>query len=134
MVGDTNSAARLLEDEEILWVLGEYGGAALNASIHACEFIVAKLSRLSDESIGPMRNSFSQRAEGYRKLGADLRRRLSITDMVPFAGGISVSDIQTREKNPDRDPPAFSRNMFTFPENQVGPGEGGPDGGESGLA
>lgn len=111
LIGDTDSLEPLLLDGEIDWLLSQYGGTN-NAAIRACEMITAKFARLADEQVGRVSIKYSQKAEAYRKLKADLIDRLSTDDVMPYAGGISLGDKANVESNPDRTQPAFTKHMM----------------------
>lgn len=111
LIGDTSIKDQLLQNAEIDWVLSQYN-APMNAAIRCCEVIMAKFSRLADESIGSVHVSFSQKAESYRKLRRDLVRRLATEDCVPYCGGISVADKQAVASQGGRVPTDFSVHML----------------------
>lgn len=115
LIGDTSSKEPLLQDAEISYLLGLYNNAPNNAAIRCCEVIMAKFSRLMDESVGQVHITYSQRAEAYRKMRVDLVNRLGVQDMRPYAGGISRSDQETNALNTDRVKPVFRQHMM---ENQ----------------
>lgn len=119
LIGDTDETEKLLTDEEINYFLSFFNNVALNASIRCCETIIAKSSRLVDETAGSVSLSFSQRAAQFRSLLADLRTRLATDDMTPIAGGISKSDKQRVAQNADRVPPDFSKHQNE--NNQIAP-------------
>lgn len=112
LIGDTDSKDPLLQDEEILWVLTQYNNSPMNAAIRCCESIVAKFSRLANESVGQVRIDFKQKAEGYTKMMTILKGRLATEDAAPYAGGISVSDKQANVQNTDRVKPDFRKHMM----------------------
>lgn len=112
LIGDTEFKSPLLLDEEINYILNIYNQFPMNAAIRACETVIAKFSRMADETAGQVSISFSQRAKAYRSLLSDLRSRLSMEDMSPVAGGISISDKQATVANADRVPPFFTRTMM----------------------
>lgn len=114
-IGDTDTEDQLVTDEEIAYLLTEWGNVP-SASIAACEAIAAKFSRLADRQIGNLRISASQKSEQYRQLAATLRRQQAML-VIPYAGGISRDDKLTREDDSDRVVPAFSRDMMTNPAN-----------------
>ena len=127
LIGDTENCDQLLQDGEIVWVLGQYNNAPINAAVRCCETIISKFSRLADESVGQVRISFSQKAKGYRDMLRDLRNRLATESMVPYAGGVSISDMQTVRSNNDRVPPDFGKHMME--NEQISPWvQGGPIG------
>lgn len=118
LIGDTTGtpvSMQILSDEEIEWLLSQYNDSPIQAAIRACETVIAKFSRMSDETVGSISIRFSQRAQGYRDLIADLKTRIATEDCTPYAGGISKSDKQTQEMNTDRVDPDFKKHMM---ENQ----------------
>lgn len=125
LIGDTSSKDPLLLDGEIDWLLGQYSNKPMSAAIRACETIASKFSRMSDEAVGQVKISFSQKAKGYLTMRDELRQRIALEDIAPYAGGISRSDKRTEEANTDRVKPDFTKQMMD--DNEVGPGVG-PDG------
>ena len=119
LIGDTNSTNQLLQDAEISYLLNLYNQAPMNAAIRACETIMAKYSRLADESAGQVSISFSQRAKGYSSMLANLKTRLYSEDCGIIAGGISVSDKTRVQLNSDRVKPEFNKHMFE--NDQIAP-------------
>lgn len=115
LVGDTNTCDQLLQDQEITWILGFYNNAPMNAAIRACETIMSKFARMADETVGQVKISYSQKAKSYREMRTDLVRRLATEDGGPYAGAVSISDMQTVAQNADRPPPEFTKHMM---ENQ----------------
>lgn len=111
LIGDTVSADPLITDEEIAWLLSEAGGV-YTAAIQACETIAAKFARLADTVVDDVEVKASQRAASYRALAATLKTRQALSGgALPYAGGISIGDKQTREDDDDRVPPIFTRDM-----------------------
>lgn len=117
LVGDTDETDQLLQDGEIYYFLDMYSQAPLNAAIRACEVIQAKFSRMVDETVGSVRISFSQRMDAMNKLKTSLIQRIATEGIPsgPYAGGISISDIQQNNQNADRVRPDFTKHMM---ENQ----------------
>lgn len=109
-VGDTNSSDALLQDEDIQFFLESEGSPKRAAAVAALS-ISAKFSRLADETVGQVRVSFSQKSEQYAKLADKLRMSADVDDVVPYAGGISISDKRAQEDDADRVPPAFERTI-----------------------
>lgn len=116
LVGDTDSSDPLLTDEEITYLLGKYSNGVFNASIRACETIMAKFARLADEAVGQVKINYSQKSESYRKMIDNLRQRMATEDMSAYAGGISKVDKRINEQNTDRVKPDFSKHQQ---ENQL---------------
>lgn len=113
LVGDTDTNDRLVEDEEINWALSEYPSVYV-AAAEICEAIAAKFARKVDQSVGDLRISFSKQSDQYSKKAAQLRRKSSILNVKPYAGGISVSDKETVRENSDRVDPSFTRGMDDY--------------------
>lgn len=117
LIGDTDQCDVLLQDEEIQSFLRLYNQTPLNAAIRCCETIIAKLSRRPDEQVGQVRISYSQQAKAYRALLSDLQNRIATENAAPYAGGISISDQNAQNQNPDRVRPKFNRNIFNNRED-----------------
>lgn len=110
MIGDTNSDESLLSDEEINYILGRHSNL-YGAAAEACEAIVAQYSKRSDSSVfDNLDIDLSQVVEQYRELAQEFRRK-SLVASTPFAGGISVSDKDSREDDSDRVSPRFKRGL-----------------------
>lgn len=108
LIGDTNDADWQLNDAEITYYITKFG-AGLPAAIQACLALAAKYTRLADEVTGEVEVKFSQRGRNYRLLAEDLQsQQKAHAAPVPFGGGISVSDVATREADIDRIPLKFS--------------------------
>lgn len=112
LIGDTDKDDPILQNEEIQIFLNTYNNGVINASIRCCEQISAKFSRRVNETVGQVKMDFSQAAKAYRDMAMDLRRRLSMEDMTPYAGGISKTDKQNQQLNVDRVKPDFSKEMM----------------------
>ncbi len=126
LIGDTSAKDPLLLDGEIDWLLSQYQNNAIAAAIRGCETIMTKFSRMSDESVGQVKISFSQKAKAYQTLVNQLRQRISIEDMTPFAGGISHAQKREEEANTDRVKPDFTKQMMDNKEYGPGlPSQGG---------
>lgn len=120
LLGDTDQCDQLLQDGEILWVLSKYNNVPINAAIRCCEAVISKFSRLAQESVGQVSISFQQKREGYAATRKMLVSRLMTEDALPYAGGISKTDVKTVDANQDRIKPDFTKHMMENP--QVGPG------------
>lgn len=112
LIGDTDHTDPLLQDEEIEWVLTQYNNTPMNAAIRCCESIIAKFSRLANESVGQVKIDFKQKAEGYIKMQTVLKTRLATEDAGPYAGGISKSDKRSNNQNTDLVKPDFRKHMM----------------------
>lgn len=112
LIGDTDKCAELLQDDEIKYLLSQYNNAPMNAAIRACEVIMAKFSRMADESVGQVKISFSQKSKSYREMLANLRQRLVIEDSQFIAGGITYTDMQNTYADPNIVRPDFRKHMM----------------------
>ena len=114
-VGDTDGTDQQVSDEEIEWAITETASTRGAAAIIA-RAIAAKYARLTDMSVGDLRQSYSQRQEHYTELAERLERQeglRSLNDM--YAGGISESDKETQEEDTDRVSPNFKIGMHDNP-------------------
>ena len=111
LIGDTDSTDALLQDAEVNWGLSQNSNIYFAASI-AAETIASKFARKVDKAVGDLRQSYSQQSKQYRTLAADLKRQASLKgSILPYAGGISVSDKESVEENTDRTSPNFEIGM-----------------------
>lgn len=135
LIGDTVQTDQQFQDEEIVFTLSKrasiYGAAA-----DLCRALASKFSRKADTMDRDMRTQYSAIARNYLSMANSYSARASSAS-VPYAGGISVSDKQQQEQNPDRVQPAFNvgmqDNYIPVPDAGNEPGSassGGPsDGG-----
>lgn len=112
LVGDTMEFDKLLSDQEIIWLLGQYNNTPINAALRACETIITRFSRLADETVGRVKIEYSQKAKAYMQTLNMLQNRLAMEDASPYCGGISVSDKQTEAMNSNRVRPDFYKHMM----------------------
>lgn len=119
LIGDTDTCDQLLQDGEINWVLTQYNNVPMNAAIRCAETIMSKFSRMCDESVGQVKMTYSQKAKSYKSLRDELVNRLATEDMTPFAGGISVTSVQTVAANTNRVRPDFTKHMME--NDQISP-------------
>lgn len=118
LIQDTDIQDQLLSDGELDYLLTSEG-SALSAAARAAEILVARFSKEMDEKVGGVSVNFSQRAESYRKLMADLKRRIALKSAMPYAGGISQSDKDARATDDDRVQPAFTIGMDDLPQTSL---------------
>lgn len=116
LVGDTNTADRLVEDEEINYALANE--SVYNAAATVSEAIAAKFAREADFSVDGLSKSLSQRSEHYRELAKKLRSRASVKAVTPYAGGTSISDKDSVDSDTDRVKPRFRRDQFDYDRNR----------------
>lgn len=109
LIGDTDTTDQLLSDEEIAWVNTEASGTSTattnlyDAAARCCQTVASKLARQADKSIGDLSVSLSQRATAYLAQ-ADQMKGLAARSgnvPIPYAGGITWSDKEIDQENPD---------------------------------
>ena len=111
LIGDTDTTNQKLQDEELQYYIDTYG-SGVRAAIPAVQAIMAKYSSLVDEKTGEVQVWWSQQLDNYRKLLKQLEAQLKLRSVpFPFAGGISKSDIISRQSDTDRPEDAFSVGM-----------------------
>jgi hypothetical protein len=111
LIGDTLPSDQLLQDEEINYALAARGNV-YGAAADCCRSIASTFSRQADMSAGDLRISRSQKAKAYLEHALNLDVQFATSGgATPWAGGISVSDKQTREQDTDRVPPQFNIGM-----------------------
>jgi len=108
LIGDTEACDQFLQDEEIEYILVQEGDPA-KAAARAAEALVAKFARLVSESVGSVKLSCEQKYDHYKELCLKLRSRADMRLAIPFAGGISETDKETREDDDDRVEPLFRK-------------------------
>lgn len=108
LIQDTDSSDPLISDEEIAYFIAK-GGSDIGAAYLAALSISAKFGRLADERTGGIEVKWSQRSRAYAALASDLKKQIIMHSApMPYAGGVSISDIETRRSNTDRTTEAFS--------------------------
>jgi len=129
LIRDVDSRDQMFSDQEIDYALG-LKGSQLGAAAMLCD-MAATSGDLTDKQVGDLKISGSQRASQYRALADPLRRQVSYGVGI-YAGGISYSDKEKYESDPDVNQPAFYRGEFDYPlTNQDGDGQ--PSSTQSGV-
>ena len=114
LIGDTDTTDQLLGDEEIDYLVTT-AGTTNEAAAQACEAISVG-GRLVDKEVDDLVIKARQRSEQYQKLASALRKRRVGSRMGVFAGGVSISDKESRRTDTDVPSPAFNRGQFDNPE------------------
>jgi hypothetical protein len=115
LVRDTNENDPLIEDEEITFTLSEEGQNIYRAAAQVCLTIAAELGRQLSLK-GKVALDAKEQHDNYMKLAAKYERKAA-TGAAPFAGGISVADKSTRERDADRTPAGFTRDLHSAAGN-----------------
>lgn len=116
LIGDTNASREELTDNQVQYLLSKESNNPRRAAARAAEALAGKYAGVADEKqVGPLRLTFELKAKRYSDLAKRLWSQVASTSVVPYAGGISLADKETRELDPDRVDPAFSRRMMEYP-------------------
>jgi hypothetical protein len=127
LIGDTLSTDPQLQDEEIAFSLTQrssiHGAAAV-----CCRALANKFARSADQQAGDTRVAYSQISKAYAAKAIQLDVIAASGSTTPYAGGISITDLNNRQLDSDRVPPQFNIGMTdsALPVPAVG---NAPDGG-----
>lgn len=105
LIGDTDNTSQLVTDEEIAYMLTQEGSTS-SAAARVCRSLAAKYARFMDQSVGDLNISYSQRFKQFSEMASKLESDASSRVGIPYAGGISQSDKDSRESDTDRVLPA----------------------------
>lgn len=114
-IGDTDTTAQLLQDEEITWAIS-VESSMWGAAARCCEAISRNFYRKADVRVGrggTMVN-WSGAAKQYGDMAAAFRKRANSMNS-PWAGGTSIAAKDSAAANTDLVQPLFSKNMFNNP-------------------
>lgn len=123
LVGDTDSATALLQDDEVEYFLEIAENNVYLAASYAAGSIAGKYSRQADVSVESVSKKYSQQSMQYMKLSLQLEsrsKRVSSGLVSPGITGISRADIITQRENEDRVQEKFNMDRFSNPPNQPG--------------
>jgi hypothetical protein len=115
LVGDTDTTEQLVQDEEINYALAEQPNTRL-AAANVADSIGAKFSRKTDVRLGDYTVSYNKLASGFFTLANQLRNSSKNNAgiiAIPYAGGISQTEIDTSEQDTDLVQPKFKVDMMT---------------------
>lgn len=107
LIGDTDSAAVLLQDEELQYLLDESGSSVNAAGAKAARRIVARFSRLADQTAGRVSVSYSQLVRHYVELAEKLEGEADEESGIPRMTGMTLSERETEAANTDLVQPVF---------------------------
>jgi hypothetical protein len=124
LVGDTDSADQLAQDEEVLFALDQANNNIYYAAAWLCRTIAAKFGRMVDTTLdGALSAKYSTRIKQYQQLASQVEaqgKKTSGKSLGVFAGGITGTGMQVADQDSDRVKPAFGINQF----DNVEAGEG----------
>jgi hypothetical protein len=99
MIGDTDNDEILLSQQVLEYLYESTNKNEKLTAIKALEAIIMASSKYTDEVTGDVEVKLSQRFKQFRTVLNDLKK--STMTGTPYAGGISVSDIEMRRASPD---------------------------------
>lgn len=113
LIGDVIQCDPQLQDEEIEY-FASLRGSIYGAAAECCRALSARFSRSVDQKGGTNTIMYSQMAIAYARKAVEFDYKATLTGSsgLPYAGGISISDMQMREMNADRVEPVFTRGMM----------------------
>lgn len=105
LVGDTIESDPLMQDEEIDYLVAEFGSPTL-AAANACQALSAKFARQVTKAVGDLKIDLSDRAKAFqaqadRLFLASGGSVSNVPAVAPYAGGLSVDE--KRESDMDSD-------------------------------
>lgn len=116
LVGDTDSADPLAQNEEVLFALSQTGNNVYYAAVWICRTIAAKFSRMVTTTLdGALSANYSDKAKQYNQLAVQIEaqgKKTSGKALGISAGGISVAAMGVANSDPDRVMPAFGVTQF----------------------
>lgn len=116
LVGDTDSADPLAQNEEVLFALSQTGNNVYYAAVWICRTIAAKFSRMVTTTLdGALSANYSDKAKQYNQLAVQIEaqgKKTSGKALGISAGGISVAAMGVANSDPDRVKPAFGVRQF----------------------
>ena len=123
LVGDTNSTDEQVQNEEINFALVQTNNNIYNAGAFVASTIASKYSRLvSTQLDGALEADYSNLAQGYRILSADLKalgQKYDSSSLGIFYGGVRISDIDAVRSDTNRVPSSFRMDRFRFPTTEL---------------
>jgi hypothetical protein len=116
-IGDTGGAnsvpgapTQLMQDEEINFFL-TLRSSIFGAAAECCRTLAAQFSAAVNEQAGDTKIQYSDMAKNFFLRATEFDMR-SAMGALPYVGGISVSDKDNQEDDPDRVNPQFAIGMF----------------------
>lgn len=115
-LGDTDPADPLLTDNEVAFLLAEYGDV-IRAAAEGAQRLAAKFAQQVTTTVGRVSEQCSQRAAQFQALADKLKEKAdSEITASPFAGGISEDQKRTEEDDSDRVRPFFTTKTHDHPD------------------
>lgn len=125
--GQTSTGDDILtSDEEIAFSLSEASNNVYAAAALVCDALAGRYrTNPTQETVGQLSLSWGDRAKSFTAQAAALRARGLMTGVLPYVGGISVSDKLVDQQDTDVVVPGFRRGMDDNPLAAWADGNGG---------
>lgn len=119
LIGDIYPDIEMLQDTEYQYYLDKNAGNVNRASVDCARSIMFVLSRWTRERTGDIEVYGSEWAKNYRQALLDYVKNpnLSIFNAMPYAGGISKTDMLENNSNADNNLPSFYIGMAADENN-----------------
>jgi hypothetical protein len=112
LIGDTISTDPQLQDEEIQFAYTLEASNIWSAAANCCRALASRLSRQADTMVGEQRVMYSSRASAYTRKAYEYDTKATLMGSgIAFAGGMTFSQKDQQQQNPDRVPPNFQIGM-----------------------
>ena len=98
---DTNNDEILVEQSVLEWFYIESGKDEKKAAIKALKYLLFQVAKMGDEKVGGVYLRNSSRFKALKVAYNDLIKGSCLGANSAYAGGISVSDIESRRQNQD---------------------------------
>jgi hypothetical protein len=117
LIGDTESTDPQVEDEEVLFALGQSVGNIYDAGYFLCRILAAKYARLVDTALDKglsekndnLSKKYTQLSDSIKAIGRSVKGDIGGVS----GGGIKISAMVAANSDPDRLKPQFGTNEFT---------------------
>lgn len=111
IVGDTMTEYEYLSDETYEYLLDKYDGNETAAALEAARYILGSLAKYSRQRTGDIEVYGAEMFKNYKDFLIELIRnpQMLLDRAQAYAGGISKSDMEKNDCNPDNIPPRFYR-------------------------
>jgi hypothetical protein len=120
LAGDVVETDWQVSDEEIVFALGQVGSNTYRAAALICDHLAARYSRETDEAVGDLKKTYSQRQKHYNSRAGELRRKyFEVTSVAPFVGGVSIAAKELQRDDSDWDQTGIRREGMDHPESDT---------------
>lgn len=124
-VGDTDPTNQQLTDPEVDYTLSQFPSPLL-AAAQCARTLAGRYARKVNKRVGDLSISYSDLSKNFYALAASLQTQGEQSGVTLYAGGTSLSDMESVRANSDRVPQPFSRGQFDIP-NSSGTLQAPPD-------